>query len=59
MLKIERLQAIYVKMAMGVNRNTQSYIWRMEAGVRGVGTELWKRAEINYLVELVGMNDNR
>ena len=55
---IERLHARYVKMAMGVNRNTLSYIWRMEAGVRRVGTELWKRAA-NYLVEVVEMNNDR
>ena len=39
--QIERLQAKYVKMTSRVNRNTPSYIWIMEAGVRGIAAELW------------------
>ena len=42
--QIARLQARYVKMAMGIRINTPDYIWRMESGCRGIGIELWKRA---------------
>ena len=42
--QIARLQARYVKMAMGIRINTPDYIWRMESGSRGIGIELWKRA---------------
>lgn len=56
--QVERLQARYVKMAMGVNRNTPNYIWRMEAGCRGIGIEIWKRAA-KYLREVMEMGDER
>ena len=56
--QVERVQARYVKMAMGLNMNTPNYIWRMEAGVGGIEIEMWKRAA-NYLVEIMRMPDER
>ena len=36
--KIERVQARYMKMAMGIDGNTQGYIWRMELGQMATST---------------------
>ena len=55
---LKRLQARYIKMALGINRNTPAYIWRKEAGCRGIAVELWERAA-RYIEEVMRMDDSR
>lgn len=56
--EIERVQRRYIKMAMGISRNTPEYIWRMEAGRRSIEIGTKKRAA-SYLLRIVGMEQGR
>lgn len=56
--EIGQLQAKYVKMAMGISKNTPDYIWKMEAGRKGLGLETKMRA-MRYLRELLVKEDKR
>lgn len=56
--EIERIQAKYVKMALGLNRNTPAYIWRMESGLRSIGLDA-RRIAARYLGKVLGMEENR
>ncbi|KAK9304301.1 hypothetical protein QLX08_004291 [Tetragonisca angustula] len=56
--EIERMSGRMCKMAMGLNRNTPDYIWRMEAGREKVETEARRRAG-NYLVSTAKMEKER
>lgn len=55
---IERVQSKFVKMAMGLNRNTPDYIWRMEAGRNRLEIGNRERAG-RYLMKIEKMDENR
>ena len=55
---IEKLQGKFVKMALGVARDTPDYIWKLEAGKRSVELETRKRAA-KYIVEISKMKEDR
>lgn len=55
---IERLQGRYTKAAMGLNRNTPAYIWRMEAGKGSVELESREMAG-RYLIKIIKMKEER
>lgn len=48
----------YVKMALGINVNTPSYIWKMEAGRHDMEVEGLKRAG-RYLMDIGDMGEER
>ena len=56
--EVERVQGRYTKMAMGVNQNTPSYIWRLEAGRNSLEIETRRRAG-NYLEWVAEMEEER
>ena len=56
--RIEKLQGKFVKMALGLARNTPDYIWKLEAGKRSVEIETRKR-EAKYIVEMLKMKEDR
>lgn len=56
--EIERMQGRYIKMVMGLSPNTPDYIWKMEAGRRGIEGEARKRAA-RYLLENTLKEKNR
>lgn len=56
--ELERVQGRYVKMAMGVNRNTPSYIWEMEAGRSRLEIDSLKRAG-KYILDIGKMKEDR
>lgn len=56
--EVERIQNKFVKMALGVNRNTPDYIWKMEAGRCSLEIETRRRAG-NYLLEILKMGEER
>lgn len=56
--EIERVQGRYVKMALGLNRNTPSYIWEMEAGRDRFEIDSLKRAG-KYLLDIERMGEER
>ena len=45
-------------MAMGLDRNTQDYIWKMESGSASIEIEARERA-IKYLLEILDMGEHR
>ena len=51
---IEKLQGKFVKMALGVARNTPDYIWKLEAGKRSVEIETRRKAA-KYIVKILIM----
>lgn len=55
---IERVQAKFVKASMALPKNTPDYIWKMEAGRRGVEVEAFKRS-INFIIKVLKLNENR
>ena len=54
---IEKLQGKFVKMALGVARNTPDYIWKLEAGKRKLAIETRRAAK--YIVEILKMKEDR
>ena len=55
--EIERLQGKFVKMAMGISRNTPNYIWKLEAG-RSMEMKMRRRAS-KYILEVCEMKEGR
>uniref|UniRef100_A0A6V7JW45 Reverse transcriptase zinc-binding domain-containing protein n=1 Tax=Bracon brevicornis TaxID=1563983 RepID=A0A6V7JW45_9HYME len=55
---MERFQSRYVKMAMGLSRNTPGYLWKLESGRRTIGIEALKRAA-RYACRVQSMEANR
>ena len=51
-------QSRFVKIAMGLDSNTQGYIWRMEAGRNSIEIEARNRI-YRYLGEIYEMSDER
>ena len=56
--EIERLQDKFVKMAMGISRNTPNYIWKLEAERRSMEVEMRRRAS-KYILEVCEMKEGR
>lgn len=56
--EIEKVQGRFVKMAMGLARNTPAFLWKLEAGRRNIQVEARRRAG-KYLLEILGMQDDR
>ena len=56
--EMEKAQGKFVKMAMGLDRNTRDYIWQMEAGKNDIEIEARNRAN-KYLLEISDMDENR
>ena len=56
--EIEKIQGNYVKRALGLDRNTPSYIWRVEAGRNSLEIETRKRAG-RYLIKILEMGRNK
>ncbi|XP_044598890.1 uncharacterized protein LOC123275051 [Cotesia glomerata] len=56
--EIEKIQGIFCKMALGVNRNTPGYIWRAETGVQNIKVTMRKRAA-RYVKDVLAMEDDR
>lgn len=56
--ELERIQGRYVKMALGLNRNTPSYIWEMEAGRSRLEIDSLRRAG-KYLLDIGKMKEDR
>lgn len=56
--EIEKLQGKLAKMALGVARNTPSYLWKLEAGRRSVEVVARRRAS-KYLLEVLKMEEGR
>ena len=54
----EKSQGKFVKMLLGVARNTLDYIWKLEAGKRSVEIETRRRAA-KYIVEILKMKEDR
>ena len=54
---IEKLEGKFVKMALGVARNTLDYIWKLEAGKRSGEVET-KRRVAKYIVEILKIKEN-
>ena len=55
--EIERLQGKFVKMTMGMSRNTPNYIWKLEAGSKSMEVEM-RRAN-KYILEVCEMKEGR
>ena len=55
--EMEKAQTKFVKMAMGLDRNTPDYIWKMEAGRNDIEIEARNRAN-KYLLEISDMDEN-
>ncbi|CAG5107947.1 Protein of unknown function, partial [Cotesia congregata] len=53
-----KMQGRYVKMALGVARNTPMYIWRGEMGVESIQYTIRKRA-ISYVKDILNMEEDR
>lgn len=53
-----RVQNRYVKMELGLNRNTPDYVWKMEAERSSLEIGNSKRAS-SYLLEIGKMGENR
>ena len=49
---MEKLQGRYIKMALGVARNTPNYIWKLEAGRRRIEIEARRMAE-DYIIQIL------
>ena len=56
--EIERVQGRFVKMAMGLVRNTPDYRWKLEAGKRSIEIQARRRAG-KYLVEVLKIKEGR
>lgn len=56
--EIEKMQGRFVKMALGIARNTPNYLWKIEADRSSVEIEARRRAG-NYLLEILKMDGNR
>lgn len=56
--EIEREGSRLVKMAMGLNANTPTYIWRAESGNTELEVETRRRASL-YLIRIMEMEEER
>ena len=56
--KMEKLQGRYIKMKLGVARNTPDYIWKLEAGRRSIELETRRRAE-DYIIQVLRIKEGR
>ena len=55
---MEKLQGKYIKIALGVARNTPDYIWKLEAGRRSIEIEVRRRAG-DYIIQILKMKEGR
>ena len=53
-----RMQGRFIKMALGVARNTPDYLWKLEAGKRSIEIEAQRRAGA-YIVGVLKMKEGR
>ena len=56
--EVEKMTGRYVKMMMGLDKNTHAYIWRMEACRHKVEVEASRKAG-KYLVYILKMKEDR
>lgn len=56
--EVEVVQNRFVKMVLGLDRNTPAYIWRTESDRRKIGVQARKRAGM-YIIDIAKMSDER